>query len=155
MSDTLLSKELDNAIAKVGDASAHPNITSSGLSPMLVRLLASPSKERRSWALSQIPACSRRPVTFEEWCSSGVGDEVKALYTETGEVKVADRLAGIEVLMQSGSLSVDVIRKGIIEGIVEVDGHSRPESGLMSTLSHLLGGQSDRKSAILIQSRPS
>lgn len=116
---------------------------------MLVRLLGSPSKERRTWASSQIQSCSRRPVTFEEWCTSSLGDEVKALYADAGDVKMTDRLAGVEVLLQSGCLSVDVIKKGIIEGIVELDGHSRPENGLISTLSHLLGGQSDRKSSII------
>ena len=115
---------------------------------MLVRLLASPSTERRSWAISQIPACSRRPLVFEEWCSSGLGDEIKALYAETGEVKTADRLVAMEALLRSGALADEVIRKGILDGVTEVDGHSRPESGLMSTLSHLLGGHSDRKCLI-------
>lgn len=149
MSDPLLSKELDGAIARSGDTSAYPSITSSGPSPMLVRMLASPNKERRSWASSQIPACSRRPVTFEEWCSSGLGEESKALYTDTGDVKMADRLAGIEVLLRSGALSPEVIRKGMVDGMVEVDSGSRPENGLMATLSHLLGGQSDRESPLL------
>lgn len=112
---------------------------------MLVRLMASSSKERRLWAISQVPACARRPLTFEEWCTSGVGDEVKALYTESGDVKVADRLGVMALLLRSGALSAEVVQKGLVDGVMDVNGSSRPESGLMSTLSHLFGGQSERK----------
>jgi hypothetical protein len=85
-------------------------------------------------------------LVFDERTNSGVGDELKALYTDTGDMKIADRLAAVEVLLRSGALSTDVIQKGVIDGVTEAGGQSRPESGLMAILSHLLGGPSDRES---------
>lgn len=155
LSDERVSAQIDHAIA-ITSSSAQPSITSSGLSPMLVRLLSSPRQKRRSWAMSQLPACARRPLSLEEWRSTGVGEEVKALYTGTGDASTSDRLSGMEALLQSKALSLETIQHGVIGGETSLDQgtHAGAETGFMSTLSHLLGGQVDRESSPLCVDRP-
>lgn len=143
-SDPGISAHLDNAIT-ANFSSPQPNITGTGLSPLLVRLLSSPKDKRRTWAISHLPACARRPLSFEEWCHSGVGEEVQALYSGTGGASTADRLAGIEALLRSGALSPQVVEKGVLGGQLDEISQDRSEQGLMATLSHLLGGQRDRE----------
>jgi len=142
-----ISTALDNAIT-IHYSSAQPNITSYGLNPLIVRLLSSASAKRRSWAISQIPACARRPVSFEHWCDSGLGEQVQALYTGTGDASQAERLIGMEVILRCGALSADAVEKGLIEGRLEPEGEERGQQGFMSMLSHLLGSPSECESKL-------
>jgi hypothetical protein len=144
-----ISTALDNAITR-HYSSAQPNITSFGLSPLMIRLLSSASAKRRSWALSQLPACSRRPVSFDHWCDSGLGEQVQTLYTGTGDASQEERLKGMEALLRCGALSADATEKGLIEGRLQQEGDENGQQGFMSFLSHLLGSPSACKS----KSRP-
>lgn len=144
LADSEISSNLDDAITAMS-SSAQPNITAPGISPLLVRLLSSPREKRRSWAMSQIPACGRRPLSFKDWCSSGVGEEVKRLYSGSAEASTSDRLASMETILRSATLSSEAIEEGAIGGRVDETGRDRSETGFVSTLSHLLGGQADCK----------
>jgi senataxin len=142
-----ISTALDNAIT-IHYSSAQPNITSYGLNPLMVRLLSSASAKRRSWAISQIPACARRPVSLEHWCDSGLGEQVQALYTGTGDASQEERFKGMEVILRCGALSADAVEKGLIEGRLQPEGEDGGQQGFMVMLSHLLGSPSECRSKL-------
>jgi senataxin len=137
----------DNAIT-TQFSSAQPNITSFGLNPLIVRLLSSPKAKRRTWALSQLPACARRPLSFDHWCDFGIGEQIQALYSGTGGTSQADRLEAMEALLRCGALSVEAIHQGLIEGKLDKDGEEHGQGGFMSMLSHLLGSPSEGQSCL-------
>lgn len=141
LANTEIATLFDNAIT-TQFSSPQPNITSYGLSPLIIRLLSSPKAKRRTWAVSQLPACARRPLSFEHWCESGIGEQIQALYTGTGDVGQADRLEVMESLLRCGALSVETIHRGLIEGKLDRDGEEHGQAGFMSMLSHLLGSPS-------------
>jgi senataxin len=145
LSDPAIHTSLDNAIT-IHFSSAQPNITSSGISPLLIRLLLSPKAKRRTWAIAQLPACARRPLAFSEWCKHGVGEQVQGLYMRTGDISQADRLQGMEALLRSKVLSQDTLEQGLIAGTVDETRTGHDDRGFMSTLSHLLGSSSECKS---------
>jgi senataxin len=145
LTDPSIYTSLDNAIT-TNYSPAQPNVTSYGLSPLLIRLLSSPKAKRRTWAISQLPACARRPLGFVEWCRNGIGEQIQALYLGSGEASQADRLEGMEALLRSKALSQDTIEKGLINGIVDESRTDHDDRGFMSTLSHLLGSSVQRES---------
>jgi len=120
----------------------------------MIRLLSSASAKCRSWAISQIPACARRPVSFEHWCDSGLGEQVQALYTGTGDASQEERFKGMEALLRCGALSADAVEKGLIEGRLQVDGEESGQQGFMVMLSHLLGSPSECKSKLKYSEGP-
>lgn len=140
-----IAEKIDSAVKY----SAHiplPAVTSLGLTPVLVRFLSSADPARRSWALAQLPAHARRPLSFDEWRSTGVGREIQHLYTGSGGAEVADRWQAVLQVITSGCLGTKAIEAGLIAGDI---GEGRITQGLMATLSHLLGSELDCESSFV------
>lgn len=121
--------------------------SSLGLTTGLFYLLQSPSDPIRSWAIAQLPACSRRPLSLAEWLSNGVESELHAMAMSSagGHEEGADmRWEAIRLLLESGVLSQEALELGFLEG--ERKGWKpSDERGVMSVLAGLLSGQSDRE----------
>jgi senataxin len=142
LNDTSIALLLDRTAAS-SSSSAVSSITALGLSPMVVKLLSSPRTDLRRWALKQIPAMSRRPLSFEGWCENGVGVEVQNLYLGDGDLLVKERWSTLETLIQSGCLSVDAIQQGLLGGRTEVTEGCLTGKGIMAVLCGMLGGEAD------------
>ncbi|WVQ62978.1 uncharacterized protein L199_001127 [Kwoniella botswanensis] len=134
--DTGISSLVDEAVSSTSTSSS---ITSMGLSPLLIKLLSSPNEGRKKWALSQLPPASRRPVSFSDWCSLGIGYEIQELYNGKVEIDEGDRWKMVEALLRDRVLHDQTIEKGLLGGQLEEDPKGRKGRGLMSALSTLLG----------------
>lgn len=119
-----------------------PGVYSLGLTPVLVHLLSSPNATRRVWAEAQLPGHARRPLSFDEWCSSGVGSQIQLLYNGTGDISQAARWRATEMAIRSKALSLETIEKGLISGKLG-DGNDKPSRGLACALSHQLGSEQE------------
>lgn len=115
-------------------------VTHLGLTPVLIRLLSSPDQARRDWASSQIPATVRRPLTFGEWCSLGIGLEIQAFYGANDASSTEERWQTVQLIVQSRSLSPDTVRKGLLGGITTEGAHGG-RKGVMAVLSNQLGSE--------------
>jgi senataxin len=110
-----------------------------GLTPLIVHLLSSPSHPRREWAKSQLPAISRQPLSFDDWCSLGIGVQMQAIYTGATELKGVEKWDLVSVMVSRGAFSSDVITKGILEGRNTLTRGAQSGKSLMAVLAPLLG----------------
>jgi senataxin len=133
---------VDTAVSSSANASTAASL---GLTPVLVTLFTSADTARRQWATTMIFACSRRPLPFDEWCENGIGVEVQNFYLGAGDLAPQERWSIMENLLKSGCLSLETIQKGLLEGQVEVGTGRRAGKSVMSVLSGMLGGASDRE----------
>jgi senataxin len=133
---------VDSAVSSAANASAAGSL---GLTPVLVSLLSSADTARRQWATKVISACSRRPLSFDEWCENGIGVEVQNFYLGAGDLAPQERWSTMETLLKSGCLSLETIQKGLLGGQVEVGSSRRAGKSVMAVLSGMLGGASDRE----------
>ncbi|WWC87505.1 uncharacterized protein L201_002395 [Kwoniella dendrophila CBS 6074] len=136
LNDPGLTPLVDQAVSS---PSFSPSITSSGLSPVLVRLLSSPDTIKRKWAFSQLSSASRRPVSFSNWCLLGIGHEVQELYNGNLDVTEQEKWGIIETLLKERVLDSQTIEQGLLGGQHEEDSKGKTGRGLMSAISVLLG----------------
>ena len=140
-----LSALLDSTVS-IPSSRSGP-VTALGLTPALVRLLSSSNQSRRNWALAQLPATSRRPLSLKEWRDNGIGDEVQRLYHSAKGEELKGKWFVVNALLCSDSLSQEAVRDGLLGGC-KVEGSSqRSELGLMAVLSGLLGSEADGMSS--------
>lgn len=133
---------VDSAVSSSANASTAGSL---GLTPVLVTLLSSADNARRQWATKVISACSRRPLSFDEWCENGIGVEVQNFYLGAGDLAPQERWSITENLLKSGCLSLETIQKGLLGGQAEIGTGRRAGKSLTSVLSGMLGGASDRE----------
>ncbi|WVR04068.1 hypothetical protein IAU60_001067 [Kwoniella sp. DSM 27419] len=115
------------------------HLVSSGVTPSHIKLLGSADPETRRWVTLQLPAAARRPINFTEWCTSGIGSEIQALYGQKeGDNDSASRWEAVEAIMSNRVLESDALEKGLYTGRLERDPKGRCGRGLMSALAGLL-----------------
>ncbi|KAK4689196.1 senataxin, partial [Tremellales sp. Uapishka_1] len=148
LSDPKISTLLDSTISSSSHSLGQSSVTSLGLTPLLVCLLHSENSTKREWARSLLPSTSRRPLSFHDWCATGVGDQVQKLYSEIWEGDSKEKWRVTIDLINSGGLSIEAARRGLIEGNVEEERKSS-KRGLAAVLSGLLGTKSDTFPVIL------
>lgn len=137
LADETLSTLIDSSIS-LDPSQSQSGIAGPGLSPVLVKLLSAEAAPRRTWALAQLPLTSRNPLSFSQWCDSGIGLEVQALYPGRS-VRQEDRWTVLGALLRCGGLGPDAVDKGLLGGSITKDGRSQFSRGIMSVLSGVLG----------------
>ncbi|KAK8861338.1 hypothetical protein IAR55_002157 [Kwoniella newhampshirensis] len=115
------------------------SFTSRGLTPSLIRLLSSPDTAHRQWAMSQLPAAARRPLSFAEWGSIGIGHEFQDLISGNTELEEGERWQIVETIVKEKVLDTETVQKGLLEGKLDDELCIKTGRGFMSVLSGLLG----------------
>ena len=144
---------IDSGIAQ-GPTQALSNIGSLGITPSLIRLLGSPTAARRGWARAQLPATTRRKISFDIMVRTGVRDEIVELCNDQS-MEEAARWAAVRDILRSGGLSDEAIQKGLVIG-ESLSGGGHQGGRILNKLVPLLGTQSDRElrlSPTLVNSR--
>ncbi|WVQ83579.1 hypothetical protein IAT38_005720 [Cryptococcus sp. DSM 104549] len=137
LNDDTISTLVDEAVQS---ATPPPTtLTALGITPTLVRLLASSDAERRKWALLQLPAASRKPLSFAEWCSLGIGIEVQELYGDVVALDGGAKWEAMAAIIRNKVLDKGAIEGGLLAGQLEGEPRRKMGRGLMSVLSGLLG----------------
>ena len=140
-----ISSLLDRTIALAPKTS---NVVAFGLTPVLVRLLSSPSAERRKWAVSLLTAAGRHPVSLHEFEETGIGTEIVRLYAGDGDISTLERWRTIHKMLKTECLNRHAIIEGLIAlptGKVASTGHEGIVAYLIPLLSQPEEGESNRK----------
>ena len=137
-----MSSLLDLSISATSPRPAQSSVTAQGLTNNLVRLLSSPTRSRRQWALAQLPSAARRPLSLEQWRYNGIEDEVRRLYEGDLEVESEVRWEAVKALLKSNSLSLEALQHGLL-GTASTPSQKGFGRGIMSSLSSNLGGETE------------
>ncbi|WRT65451.1 uncharacterized protein IL334_002394 [Kwoniella shivajii] len=146
LSDPSISTLIDEAVSSSTVSSA---VTSLGISPLLIRLLSSTMPARRQWAQLHLSSAARRPISFKEWCITGIGQEIQDLYNSALEIDEKDRWVAVNNIMKEGVLDREAIEKGLLGGQLEEASKSRTGRGLMAAIGALLGSDIPYYSKVL------
>ncbi|ORY29551.1 SEN1 N terminal-domain-containing protein [Naematelia encephala] len=131
---------IDNIINSLPGSPIRSTIVALGLTPVLIRLLSSPNEARRDFARTLLPACVRRPLSFDEFSDNGIGHEIQALYTGGDSIAIGERWSSVVELLKSKSLSDEVVNRGLLRG----EGLNSSGRLIMSILSSHLGSDSPK-----------
>ncbi len=143
-----LSSLIDSVVS-LSPPAVQSSITALGLTVLLVRLLTSPDRARRQWAIAHLPATARRPLSLQDWVESGIGGEIQRLYEGELEVELSVRCQAIKAIIESNSLSRDAVKNGLLGAQVGDKQDGRPYRGVMPALSGLLGAETDGEASPL------
>lgn len=108
-------------------------------------ILQSPSERLRLWAIAQLPACAREPLSHAEWLSNGIGAELQAMALSSAggyEEGAQLRWEAIRLVLETGVLSQEALERGLLEG-ERTGWWASAERGVMAAIAGLLGGQSE------------
>ncbi|WVF66821.1 hypothetical protein IAT40_001563 [Kwoniella sp. CBS 6097] len=132
-----ISAILDEAVSSsVPPASS---LTVLGMTTTHIKLLRASDTARRQWSLSQVPLAGRRPTSFTDWCTLGIGCEIQEIYNALEETAGGTQWETIERLIKNRILDNDTLQKGLLDGRLDLDPKGKHGRGLMSALSALLG----------------
>lgn len=135
-----IASQMGEVISDVKEGGS-ATVSGLGLTPLLVNLLGSSDVQRRKWARSQVEDV-RRPLSFDDWTSGGVGTEVQGLLF--GDLDVRDRWSAVNLLLKSNRLSTDTVQRGLLEGRYDLS-PARADRSVMVPIARLLGSSSDSK----------
>lgn len=137
------SKQIIDATVSVTSSPSLSNVTSLGITPLLVRLLRSPVSPVRKWARTLLPTAGRRKLSFEIFVKTGVRDEVEALCGDSErETAISDSWEIMADILRGGCLSNEAIERGLLRG--ETIGAKKSSSrGIMAVLTTRMGTESN------------
>ncbi|ODO09298.1 hypothetical protein I350_02898 [Cryptococcus amylolentus CBS 6273] len=140
-----------NIVPLIDDALSTPppaSLSALGMTPVHARLLSSTELSKREWCLALLPAAARRPLSFTEWCSLGIGSELQDLYND-GSLDGETRWTVMKTVIDSKVLDKETVERGLLKGQLEDEPHGRTGRGLMPVLSGLISSDTTYLSSVL------
>ena len=130
---------LTNPTTKLSPERSAP-LVSLGLTPVFIRFLSSTDAATRQWAESCLALAGRRPVSLEDWSTTGIADAITRLYSGEAELDFEDKWSVVLKILRSRALGLETIRHGLLGS--PTDDKGRSSKSVLKSLSVLLGDES-------------